>query len=294
MKSRGLIHAVVLAWGWRRWLIAFAAGALSATAMAPLNLWPVLFVTFPTLVWLIDGSGFGRFGGLAAAASAGWWFGFGYFLFGLYRIGYAFLVDAKTFGWLLPIAVIGLPAVLAVFTAFGTALARALWTRGALRILALAVALTLAEWLRGHLFTGFPWNAFGYALTTPLALAQSASLIGNRGLTFIAIIVFSSPAALTDDPSETRRPWLPMVMSVAVLAGLYGFGAVRLARNPTRMVAGVRLRIMQPDLQQDEKFNYAARGEVMKRYITLSDRALGPKSRGVRDFGPSARSDRVM
>ena len=69
-----------------------------------------------------------------AAAVAGWWFGFGYFLAGLYWVGYAFLVDAKTFGWLLPFAVIALPAGLALFTALGFALARLLWTRGAWRI----------------------------------------------------------------------------------------------------------------------------------------------------------------
>ncbi len=172
MKLR-LIHAIVLAWGWRRWLIAFAAGALSALAMAPFNAWPILFLTFPMLVWLIDGAGVGRWGGVAAAAATGWWFGFGYFVAGLYWIGYAFLVDAPTFGWLLPFAVIGLPAVLAIYTAFGVALARMLWTRGAVRILALGAALTATEWLRGHLFTGFPWNAFGYALTAPLPLAQA-------------------------------------------------------------------------------------------------------------------------
>ncbi|MGA8359422.1 MAG: apolipoprotein N-acyltransferase, partial [Xanthobacteraceae bacterium] len=178
-----LVHAIVLSWGWRRRLIAFTAGALSALAMAPFNAWPVLFLTFPTLVWLIDGAGIGRWGGVAAAAAIGWWFGFGYFVAGLYWIGYAFLVDAPDFGWLLPIAVIGLPAVLAIYTALGVALARALWTRGALRILALAAALTISEWLRGHLLTGFPWNAFGYALTAPLALAQAASLVGIWGLT---------------------------------------------------------------------------------------------------------------
>src|SRR5208282_6551609 len=168
------------------WLIAFAAGALSAAAMAPLGFWPILFLTFPVLVWLIDGAGAGEWRGLSVAAATGWWFGFGYFLAGLYWIGFAFLVDAPTFGWLLPIAVIGLPAALALYTGFGVALARLLWTRGALRILALGAALTTAEWLRGHILTGFPWNAFGYALTSPLALAQSASVIGIWGLTFIA------------------------------------------------------------------------------------------------------------
>src|ERR1700727_2741052 len=128
------------------------------------------------------------------AASTGWWFGFGYFVAGLYWIGYAFLVDAPTFGWLLPIAVIGLPAFLALYTALGAALARLLWTRGALRILVLGVALTTAEWLRGHLFTGFPWNTFGYALSSPLPLAQIASVVGIWGLTFITILVASTPA----------------------------------------------------------------------------------------------------
>jgi len=283
VKPKGLIHTIVLSWGWRRWLIAFAAGALSALAMAPFNVWLILFLTFPTLVWLIDGAGIGHWRGVTAAATTGWWFGFGYFLAGLYWIGYAFLVDAPTFGWLLPIAVIGLPAMLAVFTAFGVGLARLLWTRGATRILALGAALTAAEWLRGHVLTGFPWNAFGYALTSPLALAQSASVIGIWGLTFIAVVVFASPATLTDDHAETRWAWLPLVLGIAVLAGLGGFGALRLARTPTRLVDSVHLRIMQPNLQQDVRFNYAAKQEVMNRYIALSDRASGPQSLGVRD-----------
>ena len=128
MKLTALFNSIVLAWGWRRALIAFVAGALSALAMAPFSFWPILFVTFPILIWLIDGAGAGRWGGIGTAAVAGWCFGFGYFVAGLYWIGYAFLVDAPTFGWLLPFAVIGLPAYLAIFTAFGAALARILWS----------------------------------------------------------------------------------------------------------------------------------------------------------------------
>jgi len=40
---------------------------------------------------------------------------------------------------------------------------------------------------------------------------------------------------------------------------------------------------MQPNLQQDEKFNYAQKQQVMSRYLALSDRATGPQSMGVRD-----------
>jgi apolipoprotein N-acyltransferase len=285
VTPKGLIHAVILSWGWRRRSIAFAAGALSALAMAPFNAWPILFLTFPTLVWLIDGAGVGRWGGLATAAMTGWWFGFGYFLAGLYWIGYAFLVDAPTFGWLLPIAVLGLPAIAAIYTAFGVALARLLWTRGAMRIVALAAALTIAEWLRGHLFTGFPWNAFGAALTAPLALAQTAAVLGIWGLTFLTVAIGAAPATLIDDASETRRPRLPLALGIIVLALMAGFGTWRLVATPTRFVDGVHLRIMQPNLQQDVRFNYAAKQEVMKRYLALSSRASGPQSLGM--HGPT-------
>src|SRR5882762_3676066 len=256
LRAAGL--AIVLTWGWKRAGLAFVAGALSVLAMAPFNAWPVLFLTFPVVVWLIDGAGAGRLRGVPAAALAGFWFGLGYFVLGLYWIGYAFLVDASTFAWLLPFAVLGLPAYLALFTAFGFALARLIWTRDALRVIALAISLTASEWLRGHLLSGFPWNTFGYALSEPLALAQTASLIGLWGLTFLAVAIFASPAVLIDHSSRGRRPWIAPAMALALLVAMGVFGVVRLNQQSTAAVANVKLRIMQPDLQQDVKFNYAA------------------------------------
>ena len=276
-------HAVVLAWGWRRAAIAFAAGAASVLALAPFNLWPILFLTLPVAVWLIDGSAAGRFNGALAAAIAGWFFGFGYFVAGLYWIGHAFLVDAKTFGWLLPVAVTALPAGLAIFTALGFALARSVWARGSTRILSFAVALTIAEWLRGTILTGFPWNSFGYALTGPLVLAQSASVLGLWGMTFLALAIFASPATLADDPAENKRRWRPFAAAALALAVMAGFGAWRLAGTPTTFVDDARLRIMQPNLSQDAKFNYGARQKIVSHYLSLSDRATGPDRSGIRD-----------
>ena len=280
---RRLGLAVILSWGWKRAAIALLAGALSALAMAPFNAWPVLFVTFPIVIWLIDGAGAGKLRGVPAAAMTGWWFGLGYFVPGLYWIGYAFLVDAPTFAWLLPFAVLGLPAYLALFTALGFALARLIWTRDGSRVIALAIALTLSEWLRGQVLSGFPWNAFGYALTEPLALAQTASLIGLWGLTFLSVAIFASPALLIDGRSRGRRPWIAPVIAIALLVAMGIFGVIRLSLQPTTTVGNTKLRIMQPNLPQDVKFSYAAKAEVMQKYLTLSDRASGPQSSGVRD-----------
>jgi len=182
----------------------------------------------------------------------------------------------------LPFAVIGVPAMLALFTALGTALRAMLWMRGVLRIFALGVTLTVAEWLRGHVLTGFPWNAFGYALASPLALAQSAALVGLWGLT-------SSPSWCSR--VRRRSPMIPpkrrgrgcRSSSRRGAGGMGGFGALRLLRTPTRLVDKVHLRIMQPNLQQDIRFNYAARREVMNRYVTLSDRRRRPGFVGMKD-----------
>ena len=133
------------------------------------------------------------------------------------------------------------------------------------------------------MLTGFPWNAFGYALTEPLALAQTASLIGLWGLTFLRVAIFASPAVLIDGSSRGRKPWIAPAAALALLVAMGIFGGVRLSLQPTAMVAKVKLRIMQPNLQQDVKFNYSAKAEVMQKYLTLSDRASGPQSTGVRD-----------
>jgi apolipoprotein N-acyltransferase len=88
---------------------------------------------------------------------------------------------------------------------------------------------------------------------------------------------------LMDERRDTKRPWLAVLLPVAIVGALGGYGAMRLARTPTQFVAGVKLRIMQPNLPQDEKFNYGARKQVMERYLALSDRATGPDATGVKD-----------
>ena len=204
-KLRSVALAIILTWGWKRAAIALAAGALSSFAMAPFNAWPVLFLTFPIAVWQIDGAAAGRWRGVPAAALTGWWFGLGYFVPGLYWIGYAFLVDAQTFAWLMPFAILGLPAYLALFMALGFALARLFWTRDASRVVALAASLTMSEWLRGQALTGFPWNTLGYALSEPLALAQTASLIGLWGLTFVGVAIFASSSSAASASASRRE-----------------------------------------------------------------------------------------
>lgn len=293
-------------------MIAFVAGSLSVLAMAPFFLSPVLLLTFPTLVWLIDSSvdapdqpnaaGEPRDpagapaivslidkGALKNASLAGWFFGFGYFLFGMFWIGEAFLVEADKFAWLLPVAVTLLPAGLALFFAAATILARLLWRPGAARVLVLASALGLMEGVRGHIFTGLPWNTLGYALTWPLTMMQSAGLVGIYGLTILAVIVFASPlVALADAPHLRERPvtqwaaWRPLVgiaVACAIVTLLWAYGAWRLSGDVGAHVAGVKLRIVQPSVPQREKWLPEKQREIFDLHVDLSRR----NPQGVRD-----------
>lgn len=282
----GIAHAVILSWGWRRAAIAFAAGAVAALAMPPYGFFPALIVSLCIAVWLLDGAagaGAGkRFGTIRAAAVAGWFWGFGFFLAGLWWLGAAFLVEADRFAWAMPLGVVGLPAVLALFFAFGFVAARMVWSASAWRILALAFGLGLAEWLRGHLFTGFPWNTLGMALGQQLWPMQIASLIGLWGMTVLAIAIAAAPATLATG-ATLRARLTPSLIALATLIAVIGYGAIRVPAAPTPLVADVRLRIMQPNLPQDEKFNPANREEIMARYLRLSDRPTSPQTSGIAD-----------
>ncbi|MDP8918869.1 MAG: apolipoprotein N-acyltransferase, partial [Pseudomonadota bacterium] len=194
-----LADRAILARGWRRWLIAFAAGAVAALAMPPFGVLPALALSLTPAVWLLDGAAKAApslWGPLKTAALIGWIWGFGYFVAGLWWLGAAFLVEADQFAWAMPFGVLGLPALLAFFPALGFALARLLWLPDAWRILAFASGLTVSEVLRGYLFTGFPWNSPGMALGQNLWLMQSASLVGLYGLTFLSLVIGAAPAVL--------------------------------------------------------------------------------------------------
>ncbi len=265
--------AIIVLWGWRRFSVAFVAGALSALAFAPFDLFPILWLTVPVFVWLIDGSEVGEGASwwrkLVPAAVVGFAFGFGFFVAGLWWIGTALLVDPG-FVWALPLAVAGLPAVLALFWAFGAALARAFWLEGWPRLLVFAAAMASAEWLRGHLLTGFPWNAFGYALTPAPLMMQTASLVGVWGLTLAAFFIFAAPVLLIADRHGRRASRIAFAAAALLYLFHVGYGLVRLSGAADPLVPGVVLRIVQPAIPQDERWETASADTIMARYAALS------------------------
>ena len=272
--------------GTRRALFAVLMGALSVLAFAPLHVWPVLFVTFGALTWLLDGchARHDRLGQrLKSAGIVGFCFGFGYFLAGLYWIAEAFLVEPWRHGWLIPFVLTALPGGMALFFAAAGALAMLLWQPGAGRVFALAIAVGLAEYARGHVLTGLPWNLVGYGLLATLPLMQLAALFGVYALSLLAVILFASPLAIFA-PRDSRlgggRGAVALACAFLLLLGVgYVWGERRLAGalwGEQRLAhagsagTGLRVRIVQADIDQANKWRPENSAEIFTDYLDLT------------------------
>ena len=258
--------------GRRRWFWSFLLGVLAAGALPPVDSAPLLAVAFTGLVWVMDGVATRR-----AAFATGWWFGFGFFLAGLYWIAIALTVDIARFWWMMPFAAAGFPAAFGIFTGLATLAAWMVAPTGLARILALAVAWSVAEWLRGHILTGFPWNLVGYAWAGDfpggLAVLQSASVVGIYGLSLLTVLAALLPAMLAD---PRRRRWWPAAAAVALIVIPGALGAVRLAGDDAGIQPDVRLRLVQPAIPQALKMSFAKSEAILRTHLALSAQPGNP------------------
>ena len=200
------------------------------------------------------------------AAWLGWSFYFGQFLVGWHWVAYAFLIYPGATLWELPFALL-LPAGVALFGALACGLAVLFWRDGPGRIFVFACMAALSEWLRGHLFTGFPWNLSGYGWGASLALMQSVSLMGAYGLSFLTILLGASLAELA------VARWRAPAALFALFALLWGYGVYRLAATPAADVPGVSLRLVQPNIPQAEKY---VRALMLRNWQRLLDLSIQP------------------
>ncbi|MCW2244974.1 apolipoprotein N-acyltransferase [Azospirillum fermentarium] len=252
--------------GGRRFAVAVLLGGLAALALPPAGAVPVLLAAFPGLLWLLDGCRSKR-----AAYAVGWAFAFGHHLLGLYWISFALFTDIGRFWWALPLSAAGLPIVLAFFGGAATLGTWVLGRRGGLaRVVLFAVLWTVCEWLRGHLFTGFPWNAIGYGWVDVGPVLQIVSVTGIYGLSLLTVLLAAVPAALPDPRESVRRVAVAAALGAAVLAGVAGWGAWRMAGNPTAFVPDVRLRLVQAAIDQRLKWAPGERENNVIQHLDLS------------------------
>nr|WP_281969011.1 apolipoprotein N-acyltransferase [Roseovarius nanhaiticus] len=250
-----------------RMAFALAVGAMTVLTFSPFSILALVPVAYSALFVILRSVTVGQ------ALVIGWAFGLGQFGFGISWISESFYVEADRFGALAIPAVLGLSAGLAFFPAIAAALFSGVLRHKAMgHILAgllLATFWTLAEWLRGHVLTGFPWNLAGYALVDRAALRQPAAWVGSYGLSFLTLFIGTLPGAAL--MAAGRQKWSVTLTAFVCLASVWGAGTLRL-QTQAPAPPGVDLRIVQGNVPQGEKWTPRNREATFAKYLDMSSR----------------------
>jgi apolipoprotein N-acyltransferase len=242
-------------------LYAFITGAVSAFAFEPVGWWPLLGVAFAVLCELLD-----RNKSLWRSLLIGWAFGLGQFVVGLNWIATAFTYQAAMPPWLGWVAVLLLSIYLAIYPAIATGIA---WRFGqndrVVLVLVLGGAWAITEWLRGTMFTGFPWNPAAAALA-PTPLIGITPLIGTYGLSGLLVLLGGGIWL------EYYRKWLPLVLIFGATALLWVLPSSSVPPDP---LAVRNIRIVQPNIGQEDKWRPGFDEEAARRLAVLSGSPTG-------------------
>ena len=252
-------------------LASSALGAICALGLAPFDQWWLLFVAVPIAIYGLRGM---LQNSMARLFLAGWSFGFGYLIAALHWIGYAFFVNSADDLWMMPLALGGLAAFLALYWGFATMSAAWLARRGHPLWLSVPVCFAIAEWLRGHLFTGFPWAVFGQMVDGMWGVEQAAALVGMTGLTFLIWAWAASIYGIWVERGALR--WLCAILLLTFPLTML-MGQWRLAAHPTIYMPNIVLRLVQPNIGQNEKWR---EGNARKIFDQLLNLTAAPPSTG--------------
>jgi apolipoprotein N-acyltransferase len=245
--------------GIKRYAAAFLAGAFMVLAMPPVGFFPVLFLCVPVLIRLAAASASRK-----AAFAAGWAFGAGYFIFGLYWVSAALFVDIGQWYWVLPLSLIAGPAILGLYFGLMPLVAYPLRRHRTAHALAFVATWALVEYVRGHALTGFPWNLPGQAWQHVPPLLQVASLCGIYGLSFLTLF-WAAAASL-------RHSKAVLCVLAASFIAVFGFGAARLMLHPVPPATDAPVvRIVQADIPQSEKWDSDQEWRNIEKHIILSE-----------------------
>ena len=239
-------------------MIAFVAGAATVLAFAPVGFYPLALATLALLVHLW------RAAPAMRCFWTGFWFGCGFFLAGVSWV----YVSLHQFGGMPSIvaalATAGFCAFLALFPAAAGWLQARIPASDLVRAALLIPATwTLFEWLRGWIFTGFPWLSLGYA-ATGWPLDGYAPLFGVFGLSFGTCALAGLCWHLV-----ARKPRL---VAAALVVGIVGSGAaLKLVPWTTPVGEPVGVALLQGNIRQELKFRPERYAEILETYARLAE-----------------------
>lgn len=266
-----IAHHFRLLHGWKAYATAFALGIGYTAAFPPFWLLPLAVLAFTGWMWMLQGAHTRR-----QLFAIGWWFGFGHHVTGLYWICIALGIDGGAFWWMMPFALCVLPAYLALYTGALGVLLRWRPFPPVAQVVVFALLWLVLEYIRAHLFYGFPWNLAGYVWTVSDAALQPAAWLGIYGMGLWAVLfcVSFSLLAPPEKPLATDNRMRGFIAVMGMTVVLWGAGGIRLmmAESLVENPSGANVRIVQANVEQSLKWDPAFQLEALQRHINLSTR----------------------
>lgn len=169
--------------------------------------------------------------------------------------------------WLLCLLLV---AYLAIYpAAFAWIVARAVRVAGSRALLVAPGVWVATEWVRGTLFSGFPWVLLGYSQADVLPVMQTASLFSVHGVSALIVLVAVACTWIVRD--GLRAAWRPAAVIAVVVLVLTSWGAWRMSRDTlTQTGMPLRVGIVQGNIPQARKWDPAYRDEILGRYLRLT------------------------
>ena len=131
------------------------------------------------------------------------------------------------------------------------------------------ISWTALEYLRGHLLTGFPWNALGYSQYKNLPLIQIADLTSVYGISFLIVLSNVALFRLFKTMKEKTVSWTPLLvtLSLFIVTLLYGFDRLK---KPMGRGEALSVAVVQGNIDQAIKWAEGTRDETLRIYDRLS------------------------
>ena len=245
-------------------LLVLFCGALLPLAYAPFGLWPLLLIAFAVLFLFTSTTSSGR------ALWRGYLFGLGWFGVGVSWVYVSVRLFGNANAPLAGLITALLVLVLACYPLLAVWLTRALTTAKSrfMPVLVIPAAWVLVEWLRGWLFTGFPWLEPGYAfIDTPLS--AFAPLAGVLSVTYLAILSATLLALLFRAGAAT----LDRVLAVIILAVVWlGVSLIEIGNFTTPQGKPLTVALVQGNIPQHRKWLAAERVPTLAMYRKQTER----------------------
>ncbi len=264
-KPRWVPPALLRITGWRGRFTGLALGAVAVLGLAPFHIWPLMMVSLAFLLARLILAGEEE-RSTKAGVSVAFWHALGYFLAGTYWIGSAFIARGPEFIPIMPPMILALGALLAFFWGLAGGLFARLRPQGIIALPLFFSLFFLAEFTRGHLFGGFPWNLPGYIFEAGGPVSQFASIGGIYGLSAFVFVL----SALLYGGLFRRQKLAYLAAFLVLFGGVFTVGYLRLANAKVEYVEDVKLRIAHIRFEQKDKLDPQASVNIVNAFITQS------------------------